>query len=207
MTELRVVLVDDHPVVRAGLRAVLHAQPQIAVVADAASCDEALAAVAAHQPDVVVTDLRLGDGVDGIETTKRLRALPNPPAVLVLSTYDRDAEIFGAINAGASGYLLKDVPPEEIATAIAAAAAGESYFSSDIAQRVLRGLRNPPPTLTGRERDVLKLLVTGASNREIAKSLVVSEATVKSHLVHIFDKLGVDSRARAIRTAQEMGLV
>lgn len=201
------MLIDDHPVVRAGLRAVLDSDQRISVIADVADSAEALAVAVRERPDVVLSDLRLGDGVDGIETTRRLRALAEPPAVVVLSTYDRDAEIFGAIQAGAAGYVLKDAPPSEIVEGIVAVGAGGTYFSAQIAQRVLQGLHNPPPQLTERELDVLQLLATGATNREIAKSLVVSEATVKSHLVHIFSKLGVDSRSRAIRAAQETGLV
>lgn len=204
---VRIIILDDHPIVRAGIRAVLEANGGIDVLADVATSSDAVTASKTLRPDVVLTDLRLGDGPDGIDTTRALRALPNPPAVVVLSTYDRDAEIVGAVRAGACAYVLKDAPPAQIIEAIHAAAAGKTYFSGEIAQRVVQGLSNPAPELTPRELDVLRLLATGATNREIARLVVVSEATVKSHLVHVFNKLGVDSRARAIRAAQETGLV
>jgi len=202
-----VLLVDDHPVVRSGLRAVLDATDTVRVVGEAATGEEALTLAAHLHPDVVLCDLRLGDGLDGIQTTAALRALEPAPAVLILTTYDRDAEILGAIEAGAAGYLLKEVKPDAIVEGITRAAAGETVLAPDLAARVLKGMRSPLPKLTDRERDVLRLLATGATNREIARTLFVTEATVKSHLVHIFGKLGVDGRSRAIHVAQETGLI
>ncbi|MGC3023214.1 response regulator [Brevibacterium sp. FAM 24630] len=204
---IRVILVDDHPVVRAGLRSVIDAPDHIAVIGEAGSGEEALTLVDELGPDVVLCDLRLGEGVDGIEVTRRLRAKANPPAVLILTTFDLDSEIIAALNAGASGYLLKDIDPGDISTAIEKAAKGETYMPPEISSKVFAAMRNPGPKLTRRERDVVKLLSTGASNAQIAQELFVTEATVKSHLVNVFTKLGVDSRARAIRVAEDQGLV
>lgn len=202
-----VLVVDDHPVVRSGLRAVLDGAGTVRVIGDAATGEEALALVEELHPDVVLCDLRLGDGIDGIQTTAALRALDPAPAVLILTTFDRDAEILGAIEAGAAGYLLKDVAPEVIVDGIRRAANGETVLAPELAVRVLKGMRSPLPKLTSREIDVLRLLAVGSTNKEIARKLFVSEATVKSHLVHIFSKLGVDSRSRAIHVAQETGLI
>lgn len=201
-----VLLVDDHPVVRSGLRAVLDTD-DVQVIGEAATGEEALALAAHLHPDVVLCDLRLGAGVDGIQTTAALRALDPAPAVLILTTFDRDAEIRGAIEAGAAGYLLKDVDPELILDGIRRAAAGGMVLAPDLAARLLEGLRSPLPRLTDRETEVLRLLATGAANREIARTLFVTEATVKSHLAHIFTKLDVDSRSRAIHVAREAGLI
>lgn len=202
-----VLLVDDHPVVRSGLRAVLDGTGTVQVVGEAATGEEALTLAAHLHPDVVLCDLRLGRGIDGIQTTAALRALDPAPAVLMLTTFDRDAEILGAIDAGAAGYLLKEFAPEVIIEGIQRAAAGDTVLTPDLASRVLNGMRSPLPKLTEREVDVLRLVATGAANREIAHALFVTEATVKSHLVHIFSKLGVDSRSRAIHVAQETGLI
>ena len=202
-----VLLVDDHPVVRTGLRAVIDAHPDVSVVGEAATGEEAVVVAGRLQPDVVLCDLRLGDGMDGIATTVELRRLRPAPAVLVLTTFDRDAELLGAVEAGAAGYVLKDQSPDEIVDGIRRTARGEMVLSPELATRVVRGMRNPAARLTDRELEVLRLLATGASNKEIAKSLFVTEATVKSHLVHIFAKLGVDNRARAIRVGQESGLI
>lgn len=203
---IRVLLVDDHPVVRSGLRAVLE-RGAVEVVGEAATGEEAIALAAHLHPDVVLCDLRLGDGLNGIQTTAELRALDPAPAVLILTTFDRDAEILGAIEAGASGYLLKEVAPEAIIDGIQRVADGETVLTPDLAARVLRGMRNPLPRLTDREVEVLRHLSTGAANKEIARALFVSEATVKSHIAHIFTKLDVDSRARAIHVARETGLI
>jgi DNA-binding NarL/FixJ family response regulator len=202
-----VLLVDDHPVVRSGLRAVIDAGEAVQVIGEAATGEEAIALAAHLQPDVVLCDLRLGAGIGGIETTAALRALDPAPAVLILTTFDRDAEILRTIEAGAAGYLLKDVAPEVIIEGIERAAAGDMVLAPDLASRVLRGIRSPLPKLTNREVEVLRLLATGSTNKEIARVLFVTEATVKSHLAHIFTKLDVDSRSRAIHVAQETGLI
>lgn len=207
-----VLLVDDHPVVRSGLRAVLDGATgptgdDVRVVGEAATGEEAITLAAHLRPDVVLCDLRLGDGIDGIQTTAALRALTPAPAVVILTTFDRDAEILGAIEAGAAGYLLKDAAPEAIAEGIRRAAAGDMVLSPDLASRVLKGMRNPLPKLTDREIEVLRLLAQGSANKEIARALFVTEATVKSHLAHIFTKLDVDSRSRAVHVARETGLI
>lgn len=202
-----VLLVDDHPVVRSGLRAVLDAAHTVRIVGEAATGEEAITLATHLHPDVVLCDLRLGNGIDGIQATAALRALDPAPAVLILTTFDRDAEILGAVEAGAAGYLLKEVNPEVIIEGIHRAAAGDVVLAPDLASRVLKGMRSPPPKLTGREIDVLRHLATGSTNKEIARILFVTEATVKSHLVHIFTKLGVESRSRAIHVAQEIGLI
>lgn len=202
-----VLLVDDHPVVRSGLRAVIDAGDTLRVIGEAATGEEAITLAGALRPDVVLCDLRLGSGIDGIRTTAALRALDPAPAVLILTTFDRDAEVLGAIEAGAAGYLLKDVDPEVIVEGIRRAAAGDMVLAPDLAARVLRGMRSPLPRLTDREIEVLRHLARGSTNREIARTLFVTEATVKSHLAHIFTKLDVDSRSRAIHVAQETGLI
>lgn len=202
-----VILIDDHPVVRTGLRAVLDADPRIDVVGEAATGEEGITLTEYLRPDVVLCDLRLGEGIDGIQVTAALRGLDPAPNVLILTTFDRTAEILGAIEAGASGYLLKDMAPEAIIDAVQRTAAGETVLAPELASRVVQGMRNPLPKLTARELEVLRLLATGATNREISRTLFVTEATVKSHLAHIFTKLGVDTRARAIHVAQETGLL
>lgn len=204
---ITVLLVDDHPVVRSGLRAVLDATEAVSIVGEAATGEEALTLAAHLRPDVVLCDLRLGAGMDGIQATTELRKLDPAPAVLILTTFDRDAEILGAIEAGAAGYLLKDVAPEVIVQGIQRAAAGDLFLAPQLASRVLTGMRRPLPRLTQRELEVLRQLVTGSTNREIARKLYVTEATVKTHLAHIFTKLEVDSRSRAVHLAQETGLI
>lgn len=207
MTSLRALIVDDHPIVRAGLRALFGAESGVEVVGEAATGEEAVTLARHLHPDVVLCDLRLGDGMDGVQTTSELRALDPAPAVVILTTFDRDAEILGAVEAGAAGYLLKDAPSAQIVAAIRGAAAGQLVFSPELTTRVVNVMRAPRVKLTEREREVLRLLDTGASNREIAKALFVTEATVKTHLVHVFDKLGVDSRARAVAVARETGIL
>ncbi|MFZ2509976.1 MAG: response regulator transcription factor [Gordonia sp. (in: high G+C Gram-positive bacteria)] len=208
---IRVMLVDDHPVVRAGLRAVLDPVPDLDVVAEAADANEAIALAGSEQLDVVLMDLRLhgtaSGGRDGVVATEGIRALADPPRVLILTTYASDADIVRAVDAGATGYLLKDTAPDTLVTAIRSAAAGEMVLAPPIAARLLDRMAAPTQALTVRELDVLEQVAFGGSNREIAKRLFISEATVKSHLVHIFDKLGVTSRTRVVAVARERGLI
>lgn len=201
------LIVDDHPVVRSGLRAVLETASDFTVLGEAATGEEAVSLAQLLHPDVVLCDLRLGTGMDGIQTTAKLRNLDTAPVVLILTTFDRDAEILSAIEAGAAGYLLKDVAPEVIIDSIQRAAVGELILAPELASRVLQGMRSPLPKLTDREVQVLRMLSTGSTNKEIAAQLFVSEATVKTHLAHIFTKLDVDSRSRAIHLAQTTGLI
>lgn len=207
MTAVRVLLVDDHPIVRAGVRSLFDRRDDIEVVGEAASGEEAVLLARHLHPDVVLCDLRLGEGMDGVQTTAALRAQHPAPAVIILTTFDRDAEILGAIEAGAAGYLLKDVAPDEIVQAIRHAAAGGLVLTPELSERVVEVMRAPRVRLTERELDVLRLLDTGSSNREIAKTLFVTEATVKTHLVHVFEKLGADSRSRAIAIARDTGIL
>ena len=204
---IRVLLVDDHPVVRAGLRVLLASEPGLEVVAEAASGREAVAQSAAHRPDVVLMDLRLGPGMDGADATAELAAAPDPPKVLVLTTYDTDSDILRAVEAGAAGYLLKDADPAVLVDAVTRAARGETVLDPGVAQRLYRSMQTPRVELSAREIEVLAAVARGLSNRAVAKELFVSEATVKSHLVHAFSKLGVDSRTAAVAAARERGLL
>lgn len=202
----RVLITDDHPVVRAGLRMLLEAAG-IEVVTEAASGTEAIELTRMHLPELVLMDLQLGPGMDGVAATAALRELPDPPHVLIVTTYDTDADILRAVEAGAVGYLLKDAPPDELIRAVRKAAHGETALAPVVADRLLASLRNPVQRLSARELEVLTLVADGASNREVARKIFVSEATVKSHLVHIFDKLGVDSRTAAVGRARDLGLL
>jgi DNA-binding NarL/FixJ family response regulator len=204
---VRVVLVDDHPVVRAGLRALLGATGRVEVVGEAGSGAAALDVVPPLAPDVVLMDLQLGEGMDGVAATQALRALPDPPTVLILTTYDTDADILRAVEAGAAGYLLKDAPPADLVSAVQAAARGETVLAPVVAQRLLTRLNNPLPELSAREIEVLDLVAEGLSNRQVARRLFISEATVKSHLVHAFTKLDVDNRTAAVSAARQAGLI
>lgn len=204
---ISVLLVDDHPIVRTGLRALFAHQGDVDIAGEAGTGEQAVAAARMLRPDVVLCDLRLGEGMDGVATTAALRALDPAPAVIILTTYDRDADILRAIEAGAAGYLLKDVSPETIMRALAQAAAGQLVLAPELAERVAAGRRRPQVRLTEREHEVLGLLGAGASNREIARALFVTEATVKTHLVNLFGKLQVESRAKAVSRAQEEGLI
>ena len=204
---IRVLIVDDHPVVRAGIRAVLGGEPELQVIGEADSAASAVAAAERLHPDLVLMDLRLGDGPSGAVATALLRELPEAPAVLVLTNSDTDADILSAVAAGASGYLLKDAPPAELVAAVRAAAAGESALAPAIAARLLDRLRTPQVTLTARELEVLELVAAGCSNAETAARLHVSETTVKTHLSHINTKLGVSSRGAAVAAARRMGAI
>lgn len=204
---LRLVLVDDHPVVRAGLRALIESSADLEVVGEAGDADGALAVVEAEHPDAVLMDLSLGDGVGGIVATSRLSVRGNAPAVLVLTTYDTESDILRALDAGAKGYLLKDAPPEELFAAIRAVARGEPALAPSVTALLMRRAAAPAPRMTEREIEVLELLADGLGNRELARALFVSEATVKSHLSHIYGKLGVDTRAGAVAAAIEQRII
>lgn len=206
---IRLVIADDHPIVRAGLVALFSSEDDLAVVAEAATPDEAVAAAERENPDVVLMDLQFGAGTrgGGADATRRIRALDAAPYVLVLTNYDSDADILGAVEAGASGYLLKDAPPHELIAAVRAAAAGESALAPVIASRLLDRLRAPRVSLSAREIEVLRIVAEGRTNTEAAAELFVSETTVKSHLAHIFTKLGVTSRTAAVAAARERGIL
>ncbi|WP_314252202.1 response regulator transcription factor [Streptomyces sp. DSM 40907] len=206
---IRLLLADDHPVVRAGLRAVLDTEPDFAVVAEAATAERAVELAAREPVDVVLMDLQFGPGpgMHGSEATAQITARPGAPRVLVLTTYDTDADILAAVEAGASGYLLKDAPPEELAAAVRTAAAGQSALAPAVALRLMDRMRTPAEALTKRELEVLQLVADGLSNQQISKKLFLSQATVKSHLVHIYAKLGVDSRTSAVAAAATRRLI
>ncbi len=212
MTDIRLLLVDDHPVVRAGLRAMLTEFEGITVAAEAADGGAALRELArlttlGERVDVVLMDLQMGAGMDGVTATAKIKALPSPPPVLILTTYDTDADILAAVEAGASGYMLKDAPPEQILQAVMSAAAGQTALAPEVAARLMGRIRNPEPALSVREVQLVELLATGMSNRAIAKALFISEATVKTHLVHIYEKLGVDNRTAAISVATQRRII
>ena len=208
---IRILLADDHPVVRAGLRAVLETADDLAVVAEEGTAREAVATAArlrqAGELDVVLMDLQFGQTMDGITATAQITGSGDPPRVLVLTTYDTDADILAAVEAGAAGYLLKDAPPEELLGAVRTAAAGQSALAPAVAVRLMDRMRSPGQTLSAREIDVLTHVAAGRSNQQIAHELFISEATVKSHLVHIFTKLDVESRTAATAKAAALGLI
>ena len=211
---IRVLLADDHEIVRLGLRAVLESADDIEVIGEVATAEAAIAAAQAGGIDVILMDLRFGPGVEGPRlatgadaTAEIKRTMEKPPHVLVVTNYDTDADILGAIEAGALGYLLKDAPPEELLAAVRSAAEGDSTLSPTVANRLMTRVRTPRTSLTPRELEVLKLVASGSSNREIGRTLLLSEATVKSHLVHIYDKLGVRSRTSAVAAARKQGVL
>ncbi|MCX5072627.1 response regulator transcription factor [Streptomyces sp. NBC_00513] len=204
---IRLLLADDHPVVRAGLRAVLDTEADFAVVAEAATAERAVELAASAGVDVVLMDLQFGPGMHGSQATALITARPEAPRVLVLTTYDTDANILAAVEAGASGYLLKDAPPEELAAAVRTAAAGQSALAPAVALRLMDRMRMPAEALTKRELEVLQLVADGLSNQQISKRLFLSQATVKSHLVHVYAKLGVDSRTAAVAAAATRRLI
>ena len=214
VSPINVLLVDDHPVVRTGLRALLDGFGGVQVVGEAADGAEALKIVAASQQrpgrdteqiDVVVMDIEM-PGLDGIATTRRLSAQNGPP-VLILTTYDTQSEVLAAVDAGAKGYLLKDAAPEKLRQAILDTDAGKPTLSSEIAAMVMTRIQRPQENLSTREVELLALLATGATNKQLAQSLFISEATVKTHLVHIYRKLDVTNRTAAINTAREQRLI
>jgi DNA-binding NarL/FixJ family response regulator len=207
-TPIRLLIADDHPVVRSGLRAVLAAETDFDVVAEAGTAEQAVTLAGSEQVDVVLMDLQFGGAnMHGAQATAAITGRPQAPRVLVLTTYDSDADILAAVEAGASGYLLKDAPPDELADAVRTAAAGGSALAPVVAQRLMERMRAPQTALSRRETEVLELVADVLSNADISSQLFLSQATVKSHLVHIFEKLGVDSRTAAVTTAREHGLI
>lgn len=211
MTPLRLLIVDDHPVVRTGLRGMFESDAGFVVVGEAADGAAGADLAAELRPDVVLMDLQMAP-VDGVEGIRRIRSRAGAPPVLVLTTYDSDVQILRAIEAGASGYLLKDAPRETLFEAVRSTAAGGSPLAPTVAARLLGRLSPGAPArgsevLTMRELEVVRLVARGASNREIARDLRISEATVKTHLLKIFEKLGVADRTSAVTTAIERGLI
>lgn len=198
---IRVMLIDDHPVVRAGLRAVLNSFGDIEVVAEGTDGT----AEVPEGVDVIVTDIQMPN-VDGIEVTRRAVAAGGPP-VLILTTYDTQADVVAAVEAGALGYLLKDAPEEELHDAVVKAANRERVLSAQVAGVLAERVMRPEEALSVREIEILKALQTGASNRQLAASLFISEATVKTHLIHIYSKLGVDNRTAAVDKARERRII
>jgi len=206
---IRLLIVDDHPVVRTGLRGMFESDPGFAVIGEAGDGAEAAERAGELRPDVVLIDLQM-PGVDGVEGIRRIRALPAPPPILVLTVYDSDAQILRAVEAGASGYLLKDASREELFRAVRSVAAGGSPLAPTVAARLMPRLgaqRGAAEPLSSRELEVVRHVAQGRSNKEIAHQLRISEATVKTHLVHAFEKLGVTDRTSAVTTALERGLI
>ncbi|HEY2669591.1 MAG TPA: response regulator transcription factor [Rugosimonospora sp.] len=213
-----VLVVDDQVLIRAGLSALIHATPGLEVVGQATDGREAVALTAERRPDVVLMDIRM-PGLNGVEATRLILAPTEThhPRVLILTTFDLDEYVFSALRAGASGFLLKDTPPHRLIAAITTVAAGETLFAPTVTRRLIeayaerrRGSATPPPdlrTLTAREIEVMRLVAEGLSNLEIAGRLVLSEATVKTHINHAMTKLNLASRAQAVVAAYETGLV
>ncbi|MGU3497412.1 response regulator [Mycobacterium sp. C31M] len=202
-----VLLVDDHPVVREGLRGMIDAEPDLTVVGEAGSGREAVALAAALRPTVILMDLRMPDG-DGVSTTERILADLPQTRIVIVTTYESDADILRAVEAGAAGYLLKDASRVELAAAVRDAAAGKTVLAPAVAGRLMGLMRAPvPTTLTPREIEVLALVAQGHTNSEIGKALHISEATVKTHLLRVFGKLDVSDRTAAVTTAMSLGLL
>lgn len=207
-TRISLLIVDDHPVVRDGLRGMFESAPGFTVLGEAVNGVEAVQRAAVLDPDVILMDLRMpgGGGVDAIAELTRRRSRAR---VLVLTTYDTDSDTLPAIEAGATGYLLKDAPRDDLFTAVRAAAEGRTVLSPAVASRLVSAVRAPASaeSLSAREREVLALVAKGTSNREIARELFISEATVKTHLTHVYGKLGAKDRAAAVATAYERGIL
>jgi DNA-binding NarL/FixJ family response regulator len=204
---VKVLIVDDHPIVRDGLRGMFESEPGFEVVGEASTGTEAVTLAEALRPDVVLMDLRMPE-MDGVRAIGALRERGVPSRVLVLTTYDTDRDVLPAVEAGATGYLLKDAPRAELIRAVQAAARGEAVLSPSVATRLLGQVRSPArEPLSQRELEVLGLIARGFSNRDAATKLFISEATVKTHLLHVYAKLGVKDRAAAVATAFERGLL
>jgi len=205
---ISLLIADDHPVVRNGLRGIFTGDPDFEVLGEAANGKEAVALALARRPQVVLMDLRMPGG-DGVTAIRELAERSPATRVLVLTTYGDDSDVLAAIDAGATGYLLKDAPREELLRGVRAAARGDSVLSPSVAATVLGRVREPQPEapLSPRELEVLTLVAGGATNREAAARLFISEATVKTHLLHVYAKLGVNDRAAAVAAGYERGLL
>ena len=204
---IRVLLVDDHPVVRQGLHAMLDAEADLAVVGEVSSGAEAVEFVANDPPDVVLMDLRM-PGMDGATATAKIVASGSRSRVVVLTTYETDTDILRAVEAGAAGYLLKDAPLAELVAAIRGAARGETVLAPSVVGKLVGRVRTPVrPALSAREIEVLRLVGRGLSNAEIGRELFIGEATVKTHLLRAFGKLGVSDRTAAVTTAMRLGVL
>jgi DNA-binding NarL/FixJ family response regulator len=203
---IRLLIVDDHPIVRGGIRGMFHDDPQFEVLGEAADGAQAVNLARALGPDVILMDLRM-PGMDGVTAITELVRAGVTARVLVLTTYDTDRDVLPAIEAGATGYLLKDTGRDELVHAIRTAARGEAVLSPSVATRLLGRVRTPADPLSARELEVLTLIADGATNREAASKLFISEATVKSHMLHIYTKLGVNDRAAAVGEAFRRGLL
>lgn len=204
---VNVMLIDDHPVVRAGLRAILNTFADVRVVmeGDNGADVDKLFADDAPEVDVVVCDIQM-PGVDGITATKQLTEAGGPP-VLILTTYDTQADILAAVEAGAMGYLLKDSPEQELHQAVLNTAARQRTLAPEVVNLLAQRVGRPEQSLSTRELEILRALATGSSNKELANQLFISEATVKTHLIHIYQKLGVDTRTAAVTVARERKLI
>lgn len=207
MSILRVVIGDDHPVVRAGLSALLSTDAGVEVVGEGATPEAVVEVARRLRPDVVLLDLQFGGPTSGVDAARALRGQADPPAVLILTNYDSDADILAAIEAGANGYLLKDAPPDDLLAAVRAAAVGESALAPAVASRLMDRMRTPQVALTLREIEVLEAVAQGLSNAEAARELHLSESTVKSHLAHVYVKLAVRSRGAAVVAARRLGVL
>jgi DNA-binding NarL/FixJ family response regulator len=204
---IRILIADDHPLVRDGIRAVLDTQPDLVVIGEAATGAEAVELAAELRPDVTLMDLQMPH-LDGPSAIERIRSRDPRANVLVLTTYDTDADITRAIDAGATGYLLKDTEREQLFDAIRSAARGETTLSPSVAGRLLARVRTPrSDALSGREIEVLTAAAGGLTNKDIARRLHLSESTVKTHLLHVFTKLGVDDRTAAVTAGIERGII
>ena len=204
---IRVLIADDHPIMRTGLQALFDTEDEIDVVGAVGTTAEALAETQRLRPDVVLMDLQFQGQFEGAAATLRIRALDDAPAVLILTNYDAESDIITAIESGAAGYLLKDTPPDDLVAAVVAAAAGKSALAPAVATRLLARVRDAQLALSIRELEVLTLVAEGHSNGDIARRLHLSKTTVKSHLAHVFPKLGATSRTAAVAAARLAGLI
>ena len=212
---IRILLVDDQQLVRSGFRMMLDAEPDVMVVGEAEDGAEAVRAVKLDPPDLVLMDVQM-PGMDGLEATLQITALPEPPRVLILTTFERDDYVFTALRNGASGFILKNAPPEQLLDAVRTVAAGEALLAPSVTKRIVEEFARRPAApaaaaevgdLTERELDVLRLLARGRSNAEIAEELFVGDATVKTHVSNVFTKLGIRDRVQAVVYAYENGVV